>query len=413
MKHQPQPGNWESVCNRLLAQLHDHHYADSTLTNYRRALNRIGAFLESNNGVDYSEGIGSRYFNEWAATTKPTPGSVRFIKVVVHRLNDTLAKTGYLSRHTPAPQTCPDCFAEQAGHYFEYLRLRGIRESTISLNRRYCFEFLRFLVDTGISRLEDMEPKHIYAAFAETKSAANFHTAVTPFLKFTYSHKHNTADLSLFVPKPRRPQPLPSVYSSEEVQRVFTAIDTSSTIGKRDYAILSLAAMLGLRRSDICSLTLGNIGFNTKKISLVQQKTGVPLETDLLPEVEDALLSYIEAVKPANNTALIFLSERAPYRPLLAKSVYNIAQKHFRAAGISIEGKKHGTHSLRMSLATQLISEDVPYGAIQRILGQDDPNSTKHYARIDVEKLRAYALDVPPPSGLFAKRLGISERGVQ
>jgi integrase len=332
---------------------------------------------------------------------------MRFIKAVIHRLNDTLADTEYLSRHTSAFSICPACFSEQADHYFDYLRLRGIRESTISQNRRYCFEFLRFLTNADIVKLSDIEPEHIYDAFAETKSRANFHTAVSSFLKFAYSHKYNTADLSMFVPKTRRPQPLPSVYSDEEVGRVFAAIDTSSTIGKRDYVILSLAAMLGLRKSDICNLTLDNIDFYTKKVSLIQQKTGVPLETDLLPEVEDALLSYIEVVKPANNAVPIFLSERAPYRPLPAKSVYNIAQKRFRAADINIDGKKHGTHSLRMSLATQLVSEDVPYSVIQKILGQDDPNSIKHYAKIDIDKLRVYALDVPPPSGLFAERLGL------
>jgi integrase len=215
----------------------------------------------------------------------------------------------------------------------------------------------------------------------------------------------------VFIPKPRRPQPFPSVYSAEEVQQIFAAIDTKTVVGKRDYAILSLAAMLGMRRSDIGNLTLGNIDFYRKSICIIQQKTNVPLEIELLPEVERALLSYIDKAKPANDNVPIFLSTRAPFAPLPSRSVYNIARKRFNSADISVDGKKQGTHSLRMSLATQLISEDVPYAVIQKILGQEDPNSTKHYAKIDVEKLRLYALDVPHPSGLFAERLGMAGGG--
>ena len=131
------------------------------------------------------------------------------------------------------------------------------------------------------------------------------------------------------------------------------------------------------------------------------------MEIELLPDVEGALLDYLKTREPIGCNERIFISERPPHRPLLYDSICGIAQKRFLAAGIDVDGKKHGTHALRMSLATQLISEDVPYSVVQKILGQTDPNSTKHYARIDVGQLRRYALDVPPPSGLFAERLGM------
>jgi site-specific recombinase XerD len=411
MDHRLQCGNWSSLCEKLLTQLRDLRYNNSTLTNYKRALKRIKKFMESHNCADYSENVGNRYIYQWTAQTKPKPESARFIKAVICRLNDALTGTEYISHHTSASLICPGCFSEQVNCYFDYLRLRGIKESTISLHRRYCFEFLEVLADAGISKLNEIDPKHVHAGFSVSKSKANFHTSVSSFLKFVYLRGYHAADLSVLIPKPRRPKPLPSAYSGDEIQQIFAAIDTSTTVGKRDYAILALAALLGLRRSDICNLTLNSIDFRGKRIRLIQQKTGIPLETEMLPEVEGALISYLKVAEPTSNGDLIFLSGRAPHGPLLAKSVYNIAQKRFRAAGISIAGKKHGTHSLRMSLATQLISEDVPYGVIQKILGQDDPNSTKHYARIDIEKLRRYALDVPPPSGLFAERLSMSEGG--
>jgi len=226
-------------------------------------------------------------------------------------------------------------------------------------------------------------------------------------------HGYNAVDLSAAVPRIRRIQPLPSVYSEEEVQQILNAIDTSTVFGKRDYAIISLAAMHGLRRSDICNIQQKNIDFVRKQIRIIQQKTRTPLVIEMLPTVEKALCSYLGAVKLNSVDDSIFLSARAPFNPLPSKSVYNIAKKYFLAAGINTSGKKRGTHSLRMSLATKLISEDVPYTVIQKILGHENPDSTKHYARIDVGKLRLHALDVPMPSGLFAKRLGLSAGGGQ
>ena len=34
-------------------------------------------------------------------------------------------------------------------------------------------------------------------------------------------------------------------------------------------------------------------------------------------------------------------------------------------------------------------------------LGHADPDAIKHYARVDIENLRSYAIDVPTPSGNF------------
>ena len=62
-----------------------------------------------------------------------------------------------------------------------------------------------------------------------------------------------------------------------------------------------------------------------------------------------------------------------------------------------------------MTLASELISEKVPYEAVRRILGQEDPDATRHYIRFDIETLRVCALEVPEPIGLLAKSLGSAE----
>lgn len=52
---------------------------------------------------------------------------------------------------------------------------------------------------------------------------------------------------------------LPSIYDAEEIAVVEKAIDRTSPIGKRDYAMLLLASRLGLRASDIADLEFSSL----------------------------------------------------------------------------------------------------------------------------------------------------------
>ena len=411
MNLQNQSGNLPDLSEKLLTQLVNLGYKGVTLRKFENGLKKIRTFMETHNYTDYSEQVGIHFISEWSATTKPPIRSMRSIKTVINRLNDTLMGKDYISRHSFKVKIFPECFSEQVNQYLDYLQQRGMSKTSIRIKKNYCFKFLEFLGSTGVYALDEIKVTHIYDGFSLSISKSSFYVTVRSFLKFIYEYGYHNTDLSVFVPKPRLTQPIPSVYSKEEINRLFSSIDITTNIGKRDYAILSFAALLGLRRSDIGNLTLNNIDFRSKMVRIIQQKTGIPMEIEMLTDVEDALRSYLMVRGTIAHHEPIFVSEKAPHRPLSYNSISNVAQKRFQDAGISIAGKKHGTHTLRMSLATQLISEDVPYSVTQKILGQTDPKSTKHYVRIDVEKLRCYALDVPPPLGLFAERIGLTKGG--
>jgi site-specific recombinase XerD len=78
---------------------------------------------------------------------------------------------------------------------------------------------------------------------------------------------------------------------------------------------------------------------------------------------------------------------------------------YFTSAGVSISGKKHGPHALRSSLASSMINGGVSYEVTRHMLGHYDPEAIKHYAKVDIENLRSYAIDIPEPSGVFEEIL--------
>jgi len=118
--------------------------------------------------------------------------------------------------------------------------------------------------------------------------------------------------------------------------------------------------------------------------------------------------SYLLERKTLNGNKYIFLRDFAPFLPLSRSAIWSITNKYFNSARVNTTVRKHGPHSLRSSFASSLIAENVPYSVVQKILGHENPNSTKHYARIDIEHLRMYALEVPEPAGGFARYLNVT-----
>lgn len=84
--------------------------------------------------------------------------------------------------------------------------------------------------------------------------------------------------------------------------------------------------------------------------------------------------------------------------------------RYFKKADIDISGKKHGPHTFRSSMASSMVNNDIPYDVIRSILGHAHPDAVKHYAKLDIERLRECAIEVPEPSGIFKDFLS---RGLQ
>ena len=67
----------------------------------------------------------------------------------------------------------------------------------------------------------------------------------------------------------------------------------------------------------------------------------------------------------------------------------------FINSGININGRKHGSHSLRHSLASNMLSNDTSIMEISKTLGHSSVDTTKIYSKVDINHLRLCELDVP------------------
>ncbi|MBQ7522502.1 MAG: tyrosine-type recombinase/integrase [Clostridia bacterium] len=85
--------------------------------------------------------------------------------------------------------------------------------------------------------------------------------------------------------------------------------------------------------------------------------------------------------------------------------VRHIVNNCIISVNIDVNGRKHGPHALRSSLASSLVSGGVPYDTVRKILGHSDPDAIKHYVKTDIERLRRCAIDPPEPAGIFFELL--------
>jgi integrase len=189
---------------------------------------------------------------------------------------------------------------------------------------------------------------------------------------------------------------LKSWFTTDELKAVMDAVDRTSKWGKTIYAMMLLACIYGLRVSDIREMLISSINWKEHKITLFQKKTRKYIELPLTVAAKFALLDYYKNVRPASSDPHLFIKHLHPHTPY--SSYVNFGSKvaiYFKKAGVDTTGKHHGLHSMRFSLATELLAEGVSIDEISSILGHKKIAATKGYVWSDIKHLKAAALEVP------------------
>jgi site-specific recombinase XerD len=223
-------------------------------------------------------------------------------------------------------------------------------------------------------------------------------SALRQYFKYSFLNGYVSHSIATYLPHPpqRFRAKLPTVWTEEQVESMINAVDTANPIGKRDYAIILLAARLGLRIGDMLNLKLGNIDWNNKQLSIIQGKTKEELTLPLPNDVGWAIIDYLKNGRPITEYQNVFVIHNAPYtgHPFKSTLRHNI-NKALKRAGISVDKTKHyGWHSLRHSLASNLLQNNVEASTISDILGHSDPQVAQHYLRVDMKDLARCALEV-------------------
>lgn len=384
----------------LLKFLETKSYSEGTLNNYKRSLTILETYM-INEGIDtYTTVIGDEFIKDYLSKHDIGIARQKALVTIVRRLNDYCIGLDYTIQKKKEKEILPADYTAVLGLYLTHCRKIGNKKYTVVAKEAFCHSFLIRLYSFGCQKLQYWNSSYVCKACLKIDNKDAW-AVIRMFLKFLNQNGVIEADYSTLIPHYKRAVIVPVTYSEKEIHRFEEAIDKTTNTGKRDYAMLLLATRLGMRSGDIAKLSFDELDFENEKIQLIQEKTGEPLELPLLPEIKKALLDYIYNARPISHGSSVFLRMIAPYQQITTATLRFVTTCYFRKAGIDISDKKHGPHTFRSSLASSMVNDQIPYDAVSKILGHTDSDAIKHYAKLDIEQLREYAIEVSEPSGIF------------
>jgi integrase len=241
--------------------------------------------------------------------------------------------------------------------------------------------------------------RRVILAEAERNSRPNVKTMTTAlrgYLRFLAAHDACRPWLDRAVPViPQwRLSALPRYLPPADVERLIASCDLTKPHGIRDKAILLLLARLGLRAGDILGMRLDDIEWDEGTLR-VRGKGRREVRLPLPQDAGDALLDYLERARPRVDDDRVFLRSSAPYRsfagPCAISDVVRLALKRAEIA----DPPSRGTNLLRHSAATAMLRAGATLDAIGAVLRHRSADTTAHYAKVDVAKLRQIAQPWP------------------
>lgn len=227
------------------------------------------------------------------------------------------------------------------------------------------------------------------------KTAQRLATALRSLLRFWHLQGLIGGPLDRAVPKvaSRRPA-LPRPLEPGQVQAMLDSCDRAAAAGRRDLAMLTLMARMGLRAGEVAGLRLDDVSWRAGEIT-VRGKGGRRDQLPLPADAGEAVAAWLRDGRPA--TALdraVFTRIMAPHQGLTSGGVTMAVFAAARRAGL-------GTiyaHRLRHSAATAMLAQGGSLTEIGQVLRHRRPMTTAIYAKVDIAALRALARPWPGAS---------------
>lgn len=353
-------------------------------------------YMQEKQVVVYSPDVGNA-FREYVHTVRAKKYADEICRTV-DLLNAFVQSETFVFQKTKLARTFPGEFGPFVKKYICFLRDEMHCQPTTLNTYEYMLNMFCVKADVSNVTVKSLKLEDLLDFFASVQNMKrDVVQCVKGFMRYLQEQNIVEQDLYLDCIRPYKysEEKLPSYYSKEEILQFEKQIDRSSIVGKRDYAMFLLASRLGLRSSDIRLLQFSDIDWDKNEIKIIQKKTKKPVILPLLEDVGTAIIDYVMNARPSTIDKSVFVSFRAPYHVITAATFSEMVAKYIYKSGIDCNGKHHGSHALRHSLATNLLGGNVSLPIISSILGHSSTNTTKSYLAIDIQSLLYCSHDVP------------------
>lgn len=272
---------------------------------------------------------------------------------------------------------------------------RNLSVHTLDAYKHDISRYLQFLTEfNGVSTLNDIRPIHIRKFIQmlnelhlKSSSIRRNFSVIRSYHTFLLDERYSTIDPSQQLEAPRLPQKLPTVLTVNEVEKLLAAIDTSTSTGIRDKAMIELLYSSGLRVSELVNMKPVHLLSNQGVIRVL----GKGMKDRIVPLGGKAIFwleKYINEAryklkKRGKKAEFLFLNIRGD--KITRKGVWPLVKTYAKKAGIE---KNVSPHTLRHSFATHMLEGGANLRAVQEMLGHADISTTQIYTHLDKSYLK-------------------------
>ena len=300
---------------------------------------------------------------------------------------------------SPAPAVPSNEVEQLQEQYRVYLvQERGLAAGTVAgylhVARLFC---AARAVDGGLhlDRLTAAEVTEFVLAECASRSVGSAKYVVCglrSLLRYLYVAGHIDIELDAAVPTAAgwRLATVPVTVGRAEVARLLASCDRRTIFGRRDYAVLTVLARLGLRAGEVAALELADIDWRAGEI-VVRGKGRREERLPLPADVGEALVGWLRRGRPRCEATTVFTRVRAPHRRLTSGGVTNVVRAACQRAGLP---PLHA-HRLRHTAATDMLRAGASLPEVGQVLRHASVLTTAIYAKVDHDRLRSLALPWP------------------
>jgi site-specific recombinase XerD len=290
-------------------------------------------------------------------------------------------------------------FVQWAPGFFAHLRdERGLSAATVAGYAHQLVMFEEFVVGRCVTDPGAMSAALFDAFLAERRTRVSARSLGTTcaslraFLRYLFREGVVRRDLSAAVDGPRlyTQSEVPRSIPADDVKRMLEVIERRAITGRRDYAMLLLLVVYGLRAREVAALALDDLDWRAAVLHVRGRKAGHAATYPLTTEVGEALLDYLRRGRPETSERCLFFRAVAPRGAMTHQIVSRRAEFYLRRAGIDVA--RPGSHTLRHSCAQRLVDAEFSLKVIGDFLGHRNPSSTRIYCKVAIDALREVAL---------------------
>ncbi|SEW45422.1 integrase/recombinase XerD [Chryseobacterium wanjuense] len=227
------------------------------------------------------------------------------------------------------------------------------------------------------------------------RSQARWISSIKAFFKFLLEDEYREDNPAALLEGPKLGLYLPDTLSLLDINKIISAIEVNSDLGKRNQCIIEVLYGCGLRVSELIDLKISNINFKEQYIK-VNGKGNKTRFVPLADYTAELLENYIQDVRSKSKINkkyedTLFLNSRGTSMSRVI--VFLIIKELTDKAGVS---KKISPHTFRHSFATHLLQNGADLRYIQEMLGHSSITTTEIYTHLKTEELRDVILNYHP-----------------